>query len=362
MCLRGEDGWMERVSLRPGVFSRYDLVSLRQKTGGSPAFFCGGAKSNGDSGLEPGQVVPLSSLHQLEEQFSREEGGEEFWEVCRLLLRAGCSTVYAVPVTLDGSKPEDAQMKEALGQLERLPHSGVMVCGGSQGVLEELRQVLLRCAQAQKERMGVAAVAAEEAVETAKALNCERLVLCTQAAWVGESGSILYAAAGVAGQLAAAQPDQSFNGLSLPGLDRVEGLEEQRLEELMAAGVSVLEQGQQGVEWVRGITCRTTTGGEPDRTFAAVNVPLMLDRVMGQLRGRLGQLLRGSRALSLRPDAVGAQAAAVLEEQRAAGLLEEFSTPQVYRDEEDPAVCVVEVSFRLAMTLSQIYLQAQITL
>ena len=159
--------------------------------------------------------------------------------------------------------------------------------------------------------------------------------------------------------LATAEPDESFCGAEL-GLETVDSLSEEQVEQFLGGGVTALEENAGRVECIRCVTTRTMTAGEADRTFASVNTVLMIDDIIRSVRERLEGMLRGT-GRRLGPDSISSQVAVVLDEKKQQGVLVDFEPPVVYAEESDPTVCVVELEFHLAAVLSQIYLTAHIT-
>ena len=86
------------------MYSEYDVISRRRVMQDRYAFYCGAAKVREGKNLPAGGVVQLKSLGQLEEFFEPQGAGKEFCRVCRMLLNVGVSGVYAVPLTVDGSR------------------------------------------------------------------------------------------------------------------------------------------------------------------------------------------------------------------------------------------------------------------
>ena len=346
-----------KKSYRPGVYSRYDIISSPRSRQERYAFYCGAAILQQGKHLPAGGVIQLRSLAELREYFSEQGAGRDFCEVCRILLEGGVAGVYAVPLTTDGSEPTTQAYSDAIQKLCDIKRSGVMLCGScEEGVLQLLCQKVQEASERQRERIGVGAIAQNTAVEAAKRMNSERMVLCAQRS----QGSALTAAAAVAAMLATAEPDESFCGAKL-GLEAVDSLSEEQVEQLLGGGVTALEENAGAIECIRCVTTRTMTAGEEDRTFASVNTVLMIDDIIRSVRTRLEGMLRG-RGVKFSPDSISSQVAVVLDEKKQQGMLVDFQPPVVYPEESDPTVCVVELEFHLASVLSQIYLTAHITI
>ena len=305
------------------------------------AFSCGAAKVREGKNLPAGGVVQLKSLGQLEEFFEPQGAGKEFCRVCRMLLNVGVSGVYAVPLTVDGSQAGEELYEGALRKLCEIKRGGVILCDSTKPeVLQKLK---------------------EQAAQTAKSLNCERMVLCCQKAGMKEEESLTACAAAVAAMLAVGEAMDSYHSRPLEGIEQLELLSEQEIETLLGDGVTVLEMADGQAECIRCVTTRTRTGNEEDRTFSSVNVVMMIDEIIRAVRERLSEMLKGKR-VGFSQDSVVSQAAVVLDEKKQQGLITSFEPPVAYVQKEDPSVCVVELEFDLAAVFSRIYLTAHISI
>ena len=325
------------------------------------AFYCGAAKVREGKSLPAGGVVQLKSLGQLEEFFEPQGAGKEFCRVCRMLLNVGVSGVYAVPLTVDGSQAGEELYEGALRKLCEIKRGGVILCASTKPeVLHKLKGQVELASQNERERLAVGCVAKEQAAQTAKSLNCERMVLCCQKAGMKEE-SLTVCAAAVAAMLAVGEAMDSYHSRSLEGIEQLEPLSEQEIETLLGDGVTVLEMADGQAECIRCVTTRTRTGNEEDRTFSSVNVVMMIDEIIRAVRERLSEMLKGKR-VGFSQDSVVSQAAVVLDEKKQQGLITSFEPPVAYVQKEDPSVCVVELEFDLAAVFSRIYLTAHISI
>nr|DAQ15921.1 MAG TPA: secretion system protein [Caudoviricetes sp.] len=346
---------------RPGVYSQYDVISQRKSLQDRYAFYCGAAKVQSGKNLPAGGVVQIHSREELEEYFDP-QGGAMFCTVCGILLDSGVSGVYVVPLTIDGTQATEELYEPAIQKLCEIKRSGVILCdSGSQQVLEKLVEQVQLASQNERERLAVGAVAKTQAETLAKALNCERLVLCCQLGSDGEQESEMLTAAALAAMLVGSEPMDNLHGKQLDCLHSVESLSEQQVETLLGSGVTVMEELDGVVSCIRCVTSRTSTAGEEDRTFASVNVVMMIDDIIRSVRERLAGLLKGSTIL-FSQDSVASQAAVVLDEKQQEGMITSYEPPVVYVEPDDPAVCVVELEFYLASVFSQIYLTAHISI
>ena len=326
------------------MYSEYDVISRRRVMQDRYAFYCGAAKVREGKSLPAGGVVQRKSLGQLEEFFEPQGAGKEFCRVCRMLLNVGVSGVYAVPLTVDGSQAGEELYEGALRKLCEIKRGGVILCDSTKPeVLHKLKEQVELASQNERERLAVGCVAKEQAAQTAKSLNCERMVLCCQKAGMKEE-SLTVCAAAVAAMLAVGEAMDSYHSRPLEGIEQLEPLSEQEIETLLGDGVTVLEMADGQAECIRCVTTRTRTGNEEDRTFSSVNVVMMIDEIIRAVRERLSEMLKGKR-VGFSQDSVVSQAAVVLDEKKQQGLITSFEPPVAYVQKEDPSVCVVELEW-----------------
>lgn len=351
-----------KQTYRPGVYSRYDIISRRKSYRERYAFFCGSAKMKIEKNVPAGTVLRLNSRQQLSEFFEESGSGKVFYEVCSILLQEGVESLYVVPLTVDGTKADTSLYAPAIKKLCEIKGNGVILCDSTEvSVLQKICDEVRNASQNERERIAVGAVSKENAITAATQLNCERMVLCSQKGTSRrlQESDLLYSAAALAAMMAVADPGQSFHSLESKQLSEIETLTEEEIETMLQNGVTVWENNQSKVECIRCVTTRTTTAGETDRTFAGVNTVLMIDDIIRSVRGRLSQLIKGG-SIGFSEDSIASQAAVVLDEKMQQGYVTAFEPPIAYRQQQDPTVCVVELEFHLAAVVSQIYLTAHI--
>lgn len=336
---------------RPGVYSRYDVSSAYA----APRSAKNAAVTAKAAGENSGEVVEIAGMDALIEAFAPDDAHSALRGCVQILLQSGVAKVYAVAVG-DGGYA---------AALEKLDNVGAVICDATEPEdLAALRASVQKSCDAQRERIGFCAAAGSaEAVLAAQALNSERVVLCCPAVCPAgsDSRSAAYAAAAMAGKmLAVSDPVWNFNGEALPTVRQPDVLAEWEVQQLLAAGVTVLEKGGGGVECVRALTTRTKTGGAADYTMRGLNTVLCIDDVMQGVRSALTATLRGSRLGGRSLDAIRAQAMVALADRADSGVIEEYGAPRVSPHGEDPTVCVVELSFRVANVVHQIHVTAHI--
>ena len=272
---------------------------------------------------------------------------------------------------LDGGVPRvvvsavNGKAAAALALLEGAENIAAVVSdisGGEDSLA--LRTFLERESENQREKIAfVGATGTAAQVEAAaKAMNHARVCLCYPAATAAggtEADSIYGAAAMACAVLIERDPVYNWNGHRLEGLSHCEKLPEAEVQDLLAAGVTVLEEKAQAVRCIRAMTSKSATNGAADSTMRSLNTVLIIDEVMKSLRDTLQVKMAGRR---LSPDSIRTQAAVVLAEKQEEGLLEGFAVPEVSAAPENPAVCVVKISFRAAQVLSQIHIVAHINI
>lgn len=337
---------------RPGVYSRYD-VSSAYTTPRSMQYAAVVAKAT--SG-ETGVLHSFTNYAQLIEAFSPDTEQTALRGCVQILLQSGVSRVYAVAV-------EDGGYEAALALVEEIDGIGAVVCdAAAQADLNVLKTSVLASSEAQRERVAYCAAGANSAEDAALALNCERVVLCCPE--VKQSGGsvahAVYSAAAIAGMaLAKGDPAWNFSGEELTTVEDPAAIAESGIQTLLAAGVTVIENSGSRTECVRALTTCTQISGETNYTLRALNTILCIDDVMSAMRSALKATLR-RRISGNSLDAIRSQAAVVLADKKADGIIEEYEAPQVSIHSEDPTVCVVELAFHVAHVISQIYVSAHI--
>lgn len=334
---------------RPGVYSQYDVSSLYAASSSSK-YAAVVAKA---AGGEPDTPQAFTSYSKAREVYGPED--RLMLGAISILLGSGVSRVIAVPVTGDDYSP-------ALAAAASLEDVGALVCDAEEA--SDIKKVLAAVEAASgalREQIGYCGVGGgAAALAAAGALNSERMVICCPASLpLGDTGapSPFFTAAAVAGAvLAADDPVHNFSGLGITCLEPPARLAEEQVQELLAGGVTVVEPVGEGVQIVRALTTKAGT----DKAMGSLNTILIIDDVMTDTRATLRQRLRGSRITAHSRDSILAQVMVVLAGKQDDGIIESFLAPKVYTHEEDPAICVVELSFQAAHVLSQIHLVAHI--
>lgn len=347
------------VHQRPGVYSAYDASA--QISGSTAGKVVGLVAVN--TAAQAGVVQTITSYDKAVTAFGS-NGAEDMAELIRLALKNGASAVAAIPVAdADGYDAAFA----ALGTVEDV---GIVLCDSTDSAVQrKLRESVVQASRNRRERIAVAAGAAGETVENliarAKELNHERVVLAAPGAVnsAGKAVSGLAVAAAVAGALAGeSDPAVPLGGAELYGLY---GLEthygDDDLDRLILGGVTPVESVGGVVSVVRGVTTRTTTGGEADATWRDLTAIRVVDDVIPSLRASLRTKFHRAKNTERGRSAIRAQVVLELENKVAREIITGYENVAVTADVEDPTRCLVDFSFTVAHGLNQIWLTAHIT-
>lgn len=335
---------------RPGVYSRYDLSStyLTPRSAGCAAVV---AVASGNPAVK---IYTLTSWQAAMETFSPDSDDACMLGCIRILFACGVSVVHAVPVAAGG-------YAAALDLVRAVDGVGAVICdAGDAATLGLLRDSVDGSALEQRERMAFCGCDdAAEAADIARAVNGERVVLCAPSC----DGRAVFGACALAGAVLAADDcGVNWNGAALPQLKTVERLSEHDVQELLRAGVCVLEESGGEIVCIRAVTTSTMRGMVEDRSLSSINTMLIIDTVMQGVRRRLEQLVRASRVGGASPRTVESQAMVELAQHRAQGVIVDFDAPRARVDDAEPGLCLVELSFSVAHVLSRILVTASISI
>ena len=112
---------------------------------------------------------------------------------------------------------------------------------------------------------------------------------------------------------------------------------------------------------MRGITTRTTTGGESDTTWRELTTILIVDDVIPAVRSALRSRFSRTKNTAQSRSAIRSQVIVELEKKLSAQIIESYGEVTVTASADDPTVCLVEFSFGVAHGLNQIYLTVHMT-
>ena len=333
---------------RPGVYSVYSASSA-----------VSGRRGRGMAGVvavctgkgEAGKVYPLNSLEEAVASFGEKEA---LTRLTGLLLRNGAARVYAVPVA--GAEGYAA----AFAALEKVEDLAVICCDSTTLTVQQcLRDSVKKASENRRERLAVVAGGEGENVEAlksrAKGLNCERVVLAAP----GGADAAAALAGAIAGETDPAVP---LNGVELRGISgSAQEWTETDIDTLVLAGVTPLETVSGSVSPVRAVTTRTTTGEVADATWRELTTIRVVDDVIpGMRRALRARFARAKNTIQSR-DAIHSQVIVELEQKLGDEIITGYDGVRVSAMQDNPTVCLVEFSFTVAHSLSQIWLSAHIT-
>lgn len=342
---------------RPGVYSAYDASSLIYGSGSGGVV---GLVST-HTQVQGGEAVLVTSREQAAAVYGADHA---VTTLAGLALQNGARAVACVTVAAV------ADYEAGFELLCRREDVSVMMCNNvSLEVQQKLRDCVHAASASRRERIAVVAhnksAGISELVERAAGLNSERMVLVAPGATdaVGDDLSGLQVAAAVAGAIAAqADPAIPLGGAVLKGVPGLTvSYTDGELDTLILGGVTAVEQVGGEVSVVRGVTTRTTTGGEADPTWRDLCTILVIDTVIPALRAGLRSKFRRAKNTPRGRGAIRAQVVLELENFLAREIITGYDNVTVTADEEDPTRALVDFSFTVAHGLNQIWLSAHIT-
>lgn len=341
---------------RPGVYSSVEVTGAfsggrKGRTVGLAAVAASGKK---------GECVKLSSYGQALENFGADC---PMTELARILFLNGAGTVQAVPAAVGAS--DTADYAGAFAALMDREDVTIMVCDSvSAQVHGAMRQAIMTGSENSKYRIGVVEgpFDVDDAADSAKALNCERMVMvCPASQKSSSSGS--ETAAALAGVIASCtDPALPLNGAELLGADECDRcFTDAEVSELVAAGVTPVEKSGQAVYAVRGVTTRTSTAGEDDATWRELTTVLIIDDVIPSVRSALRVKFPRVKNTAQTRGAIRTQVIIELENKLKQEIIESYDSVTAEADQKDPTICVVGFSFTVAHGLNRVRLTAHIS-
>ncbi|MBR4099229.1 MAG: phage tail sheath subtilisin-like domain-containing protein [Clostridium sp.] len=340
---------------RPGVYSAYDVSSVVSGSDGSKVV--GLAAVNASA--EIGAAYTITTYDQAVSTFG---AGENMTELIRVVLLNGAAGVIAVPV-------EAGEYDDAFALLGSMEEIAVMLCDSTDVTVQQaLRDTVQAASAARRERIAVVGCAAGETVAQlvtrAQALNDERVVLIAPGGLdleENEISGVLQAGAAAGAIAGMADPAIPLGGAELAGLTGLSSqYSDNDIDLLVRGGVTALESVAGVISVVRGVTTRTTTGGESDRTWRELSTILIVDNVIPAIRASLRSKFRRAKNTVQGRGAIRAQVVLELENKRSREIISGYDNVTVTADSEDPTRCLVEFSFTVAHGLNQIWLTAHI--
>ncbi len=344
-------------SKRPGVFSDYTVSSIyRGESSHAAALVC-------EVTQETSQVATLLSSEEARRNFPAED---TLCACCDILFANGVGKIYLSPVAAAASDPAQA-FADALAKLEEYEDLYCVICDSTDtAVLAALKSHVEDCSKARLERLGFAGLDSMDVLQsTAQAVNSERICLAVPAAKVQEGGDArgIYTACGYAALCATADdPAASFHNAPVAGISGLaQRLSEDQIDLCIESGVTPFEMVLGECELIRAVTTRTKTGNTPDLTYQSINTIMVIDDCLSTIRNALKLRLRGLKNNAVTRESIRSQVAVELQRKLDAGIIEGYAPPNVYQSTDDPAVCVVELTFEVCHSINQIHISAHIT-
>lgn len=335
------------ASERPGVYSDYDASGILwgQRAGKSIGIAAVGSG-------EPGRAYQVERLSDAAILFGVDC---TLYALCAAAFSNGAARVAAVPVAEDAP-----DYSAAFAALERENVCAVVCDSLNPAVGQQLLQSVEAASSRKKERVGIAVCGAADPLAWAEKFQSKRMLLLAQ---YPSEGTPCALAAALSGRIAeAADPSLPLHGAALSGIGgAVPPLSEEQVDAYVRAGICPLETVAGETRLIRAVTSRVKDPqGNPDRTFQELSTVLTMDHVMAAVRDSLEGALKGARNSARTRAALATQAGVVMQQKQSAGLIESYQRPLAYADSEDPAVCVVELSFVIARGLNQIRVAAHV--
>ncbi|MGI6028247.1 MAG: phage tail sheath C-terminal domain-containing protein [Candidatus Heteroscillospira sp.] len=335
---------------RPGVYSGYEVTSSVSGRADGAAAACAAV---GEKGSDRG-VVRISSRAAAAEVF----GAGGITELCATALRNGAGCVYACALEEGASASDYAEAFEKLCTAENV---GMMFCDSRDGAVHAaMRGAILGASEAYRYRIGIAESAGDtdELLKAAKALDCERMVLCA-AEETGIPGALAAALAGAAA--GTADPALPLNGTGLSGVEFGKLWTDDEVNTLVRGGVTLAENVSGTPVVLRAVTTRTTTGGVQDATWRELTTVRIIDEVIPGIRDSLRRRFARAKNTVQTRGAIRTQVIVELEKRLEREIIDSYGEVTVSPSGEDPTVCQVSFAFTVAHGLNHIRLEAKIT-
>ncbi len=343
------------ASERPGVYSDYTASEILRRNSNGKVIGIVSSEATG----EKNKIYEMSKLSDVKSIF-----GDNcvMYDLCDFAFR---NNAYLIKTVSCGENATLDDYKSSFNVLSTQDDIYVMICDSQdEQVLLALKQSILNSSENSKERIGIAAVARDDATSFSEKLNCERMMVVCQTPLDsdGTELDINVLSAALAGKIVdSSDPSASFNGLCINGVYGLsDNLSEDDIDDLLSSGVTVFEKTAGGVEIVRAVTSRTKTSGVADRTFHDINTVLIIDDVIPSIRNVLKNQLNGSHNNSKTLSAISTQTTIELENKLMLGIIDSYKQPFVYISQEDSSACIVEIEFVAARGLNQILITANI--
>lgn len=339
---------------RPGVYSEYLSCEI-YKTNASGTV-CIVAKNQQQSA---GVCLELSKISDVISSFGTDD---LMCRLCKIAFINGAKKICCI----SAGDATTLEYKTAFDALETKENIACVICDSDLEAVNDLMVAsVVNASNNCKERIAIAACLSSYIESFVQSKNCERLVALQQKAKDDQDSTArgCFLAAAFAGKVVSLDDKtRSFNGLVLEGIsDLNETYTETQIDSYLEAGITVCENIASSIEVIRAVSTRTKTNNEIDMTFHDINVVMIIDDVVKDVRTALRNMISNSKNNSQTRLAIATQACVILEEKKLNEIIYDYNPPQVSVNAQDPTACDVTLEFSAAQGLNQILITAYIT-
>lgn len=346
---------MYKSKQRPGVFSTY-VVSGKNGSGSSEKAV--GLVATTDAG-ECGKMYKFTRLSTLGEVFGN---SGNMWRMGEILFGGNVSKIYCIGIDSEADNMADLY-SEGFELLELFEDIGAVVCDSEDiEVHKQMKKSVEKCSKSHKERVGFCCTSIEDAEVEAKQLDSERMCVASPLVSYGGSDEGCYLAAVYAAiSTGSGDAAQNLNMSEFMGnFVMSETVDEEMLDQLIDGGVSVFEPMENGVRLIRAVTTKNMLGNASSG-LGELSTVRIIDDVMVTIRNMLKTRLKGAKNSKSTLESIRTQTALELEEKLSREIISSYEAPLVYPSQDDPSICIVEISFTVMYVMHQIHLMAYIS-
>ncbi|MDO4815172.1 MAG: hypothetical protein Q4A83_01020 [Bacillota bacterium] len=323
------------VRERPGIYAEYRVNS--SFTAADDSVTVGvAAHINGDASSAKSIVSYMDAVESY--------GICPMTKLIKTLFLNGCGRILAVPVI--GENYPDAYARLLDGGAD------IIICDSrSEDDLLTMKSALENGEYA----MGIweCDETADRCVEYARDMNFERLIICAGADEA--QGNLAAALAGVI----SSEKELFLNGHALSGVGNlVRSFTEREIEDLIAGGVTPIENDGESVCVVRGVTTKTNTDGIEDKSLREIATVITVQEVLKSVHSALKLKFARAKNDALTRGAIRSQVAVELEKKLAAGKIADYGNIRAVADTNDISLCRVDFEFSVVCGLNTIMLTA----
>ncbi|MDQ5983843.1 MAG: hypothetical protein RUMPE_00872 [Eubacteriales bacterium SKADARSKE-1] len=306
-----------------------------------------------------GTVYNISKISQAKSAFGSDS---LVTNLCKTVLQNGDSQVVLVSAGNTGSGYESA-----FSVIESQDDIGVVICDSELlSVHTLLMNSVVVSSQNLKEQIGIAACSSSESNKEiwASSFNNERMILVAQNS-IDDSGSTLSGcilAAALAGVISKMKsPANPLNGVPLKGITKLASdLNEDDIDNYISLGITPFEVVADKVKIIRAVTSKTKTNGVLDESFKEINVILIIDEIVKEIRTLLKSNFVGAKTTSNTRKAMSSQTALKLQEFLNKKIITDYALPELSLQEGNTNVCSVNLDFSVGKVLNQVHITADI--